>query len=69
MPASAAQPSHIGRLGEMRCHPGRSAFLDDKSPTGAALHRQLHVFTGELTQPAGEQSPIGRADPTPQDLT
>ncbi len=65
---AASEPGHLRRLGQMRPHPGRPAFLDHEPPPGAALHRQVHLPAGEALQPTAERLPVRRADPATGNL-
>ena len=68
---TAAQSSSIGRLGQVRPHPGTGQFLSDIAPPGASLECQMHL--GPLSQvpcqPIGQMRPIRRGDPAPLQLT
>ena len=66
-----AQRGGVGRLGQMRAHPGRGQLLGDITPPGAPLERQMRLrLPGQMPgQPAGQMRPIRRRDPAPLQLT
>ena len=53
-PFAAPQRGRVGRLGQMRHHPGPGQFLDHIPPPGTPLHRELDIV------PPGEPPPATR---------
>jgi hypothetical protein len=71
MSLTAAQSRSIGRLGQVRTHPGTGKLLGDITPPGASLECQMHLgaVSHPPCQPIGQMRPIRRGDPAPLQLT
>ena len=65
----AAQRRRLSRLGEMHSRPRRPQLLDQESPAGRRLGRDLQLLAGELRQKPPDAGPIGRSHPRTADLT
>jgi hypothetical protein len=66
---AAPQRGSVGRLGQVRGHPGRLELLDHQPPPGAALHRDVAATRGQLAQPPSQPLAGGRGDLPPPGLT
>jgi hypothetical protein len=65
-PPRATTPGRgVGRLGQVRGHPGALQLLDQVPPSGARLGRERDIVAaGEPVQPCRQPSPISRDDLT-----
>jgi hypothetical protein len=68
----APQRGGVGRLGQMRHHPGAGEFLGHIPPPGTSLHREFDITppAGEtLRKLPGQMRPVGRRDLPAPNLT
>src|SRR3954454_21317156 len=65
-PLGPASGRGVGWLGQMRLDPGTLQLLHDEPPAGAGLDRERRRRPIDVRlQPATEQDPVGRGDPSP----